>query len=180
MPTKPAPPSSARRRIEPAWVLRVDPSLDDLPIPVLARQWAKERGATTLRQLARVDPKDILAVHPDATAWLDAMRAVLERLFGWEWEELAALDVLPRPSPRRPTRWDELRLVLPDMLYGTLLEEIELPHYMEKYVRREGLVTLGQLAGRSEARLSAAQNLGRGSIHKTFKAVLALALRDFT
>src|SRR6185312_2809030 len=136
MPTRPAPPSSTRRRVEPAWVLRVDPALDELPIPVLARQWARERGATTLRQLARVDPKDILALHPDANAWLDAMRAVVERLFGWEWEALAAHDVLPPPAPCRPTRWDELRLVLPDMLYGTLLEELELPPFMVSYVRR--------------------------------------------
>ncbi len=145
---------------------------------MLARQWAAELGATTLRQLARVDPKDILASHPDATVWLDALRAIVERLFGRPWEELAAHDVLPAPAPRRPTRWDELRLVMPDALHARLLAELELPSYMVKYVRREGLVTVGQLAQRSEAQLNAAQNLGRGFIHKTFKAVLALAMEQ--
>ena len=43
-------------------------------------------------------------------------------------------------------------------------------------MRREGLVTLGQLTQRSEAQLSAAHHLGRASIDKTFKAVMALAM----
>ena len=175
-PVQPSP--DRRRRAEPAWVLRVDPSLDELPLFVLARQWAAERGATTLRQLARVDPAEIVAAHPGADVWLEQMRGLIENLFGRRWEDLAALDVLPTPAPRRPTRWDELRLVLPDALHGKLLEDVALPPFMQNYVRREGLVTLGQLAQRSEGQLSAGRHLGRASIHRTFKAVLALALEE--
>ena len=49
---------------------------------------------------------------------------------------------------------------------------------MKGYVQRAGLTTLGQLAERSEAQLSAEWGLGRMSIHRTFRAVMKLALGE--
>ncbi len=164
-----------RPRREPAWKLHVDPALSELPFSVIALEWAAEKGAYTLRQLARIPPEQVQAAHGKSNGVLPMMRGFVERLLGRSWEELASLSVLPEPAPRRPTCWDELRLVLPDPLRLTLLGHLPLPPPMKNYVTRERLTTLGELARRSEAEISTGQRVGRISVHRTFLAVMALA-----
>src|ERR1700678_3988065 len=96
------------------WVL--DPRLEDLPFPRLIVERAAAGGATTLRQLARIPPSELVG---PASSLLAQARAILERYLGRTWEELAAVVPAPGDPPRRvatprvPTCWDELRLVLP-------------------------------------------------------------------
>ncbi len=164
----------------------LDPRLDELNFPVTVRRWASARGATTLRELARIPPAE-LTDHPDSSAVLADVRAVLERYFGRTWEELASVEAVgpaggrrPRlAEPRLPASWDELRLVLPAALRAVPLLDLDLPTRMELYAERGSLQTLGELA-RESAHLLGLQRMGRITVHRTFLAVMAYARRAGT
>jgi hypothetical protein len=160
----------------------LDPRLDDLPFLRFVHDWAAARGITTVRQLARVRPTELVA-NPAQAATSSVVahtRAILERFLGRPWEQLAA-DQVPAGPPRlghgarRPASWDELRLVLPERLRALPLDDVDLPAPMRTYAGRQALTTLGALAQRSEAVLLQAAHLGRLSVHRTFLAVLAFA-----
>jgi hypothetical protein len=160
------------------WVL--DPRLEDLPFPRLIVERAAAGGATTLRQLARIPPSELVG---PASSLLAQARAILERYLGRTWEELAAVVPAPGAPPRRvatprvPTCWDELRLVLPVALRSVRLTAVDIPDRMRTYSANHGLETLGDLARVSEAQLLDTPGLGRLTVHRTFLAVLAFAER---
>jgi hypothetical protein len=81
-----------------------DPRLDELPIPTWVRQRAAAKGITTLRQLARVPPQELINSPADRSATLAETRVILERFLGRTWEELAAVEAPGDLSPvsRRP------------------------------------------------------------------------------
>jgi hypothetical protein len=161
----------------------LDPQLDDLAFPVLLRQWAAAKGVTTLRQLATVPPAELIQ-EPDRSAILVGVRAILERYLGRTWEELASGEASPgtvRPvEPRLPSSWDELRLVLPAALRASLLDDIDLPPQMQTHVARRGFTTLGELARQSETLLLAEGRVGRITVRRTFRAVVAFARLEGT
>ena len=158
-----------------------DPRLDELHFPLLVRHWAEAKGITTLRQLASVPPT-ALTGDPDHSVTLAAVRAVLERYFGRTWEELASVGGPRRPrplEPRLPSTWDELRLVLPAALRVVPLDDLDLPARIVHYADRGGLRTLGELA-RESAYFLGLQKMGRLTVRRTFRAVVAFAERAGT
>ncbi len=138
---------SALPDVAPAPVL--DPRLDDLPFTHRIREMAAAKGVSTLRQLARTAPRDLVAAPHLLSATVEDARVILERFLGRTWEELAALSP-PRPvrfaASRLPTGWDELRLVLPERLRAVSLEALGLPTAIDKHARTARLRTLGDLA----------------------------------
>jgi hypothetical protein len=159
----------------------LDPRLDELPLPLLLRRWAAAKGITTLRQLARIPPQELLVTRAQDSTTLARTRAVLERFLGRRWEELASVEAPGDEPPvsRRPAGWDELRLVLPEPLLSLSLSEIylDLPPRIVTFAEREGMKTLGELTQRSEAQLLAAGKIGSLSVRRAFRSVLELAKR---
>ncbi|MFT3770136.1 MAG: 3'-5' exonuclease [Minicystis sp.] len=158
--------------------------IDERSLPARLVNWADRKGITTLRQLARIAPAELLAERNLGRRSVAETRAVIEERLGAGWEELAAAARAVEEAaakgtaePAVPSRWDELRIALPEALRGVGLDEIDLPTRVRSYAEREGLRTLADLAGRSGAQLRAAQNLGRKSVEQIFEAVIAFQER---
>jgi hypothetical protein len=157
----------ARRHADPP---ALDPRLDDLPFQRRFREAAEAKGVTTVRQLARLPPESLVSVK--RSTMVDEARAILERFFGHTWEELLVMEKLPEAvSIATPTTWDELRFSLSADLRAVRLEALVLPSIMQTVIERQGIRTLGELAQRSEAQLSAEPRLGRLTVRRTFVAV---------
>ena len=157
-----------------------DTRLDSLPLPTRMLTWLEKKGLTTARELASVAPRELIAERNLGRRTLAETRAVLEKLFGCSWEdaatakratESAPVEAAGADDPTKATRWNQLRVALPESLRMIGLDEIAFPARVPTYAEREGLLTLGDLAGRSEAELKAAPNLGRKSVEQIFEAV---------
>jgi mRNA-degrading endonuclease RelE of RelBE toxin-antitoxin system len=77
----------------------------------------------------------------------------------------------PSGGQAKPTRWNQLRVSLPEALLSVSLDEIDFPRRVRSYITREGLRTLADLAQRSGTELSRSPNLGRRSIERIFEVV---------
>jgi superfamily I DNA/RNA helicase/mRNA-degrading endonuclease RelE of RelBE toxin-antitoxin system len=154
--------------------------LDSLVLPARMVTWLNKKGLTTARELASIAPRELIAERNLGRRTLAETRAVLEKLLGFTWEEAsekkravesAWAESAEASSPTTPMRWDQLRVALPESLRKIGLDEIAFPARVPSYAEREGLLTLGDLATRSEAELKAAPNLGRKSVQQIFEAV---------
>ncbi|WP_437737337.1 UvrD-helicase domain-containing protein [Sorangium sp. So ce1335] len=171
----------AGEAVSPVVLEATDPPLDSLVLPSRLLTWAAKNGITTLGQLARIPPSKLLAEPNLGRTTLAQTRAVLETLLGKNWEAASAehsrTDLTSSPETSGPggatppTRWDELRIALPDTLRTVCIDEVDFPTRVRSYAEREGLKTLADLAQRSEAELDAATNLGRRSVRLIFEAV---------
>jgi superfamily I DNA/RNA helicase len=164
----------------PATVDPGDTQLDSLPLPTRMATWLEKKGFTTARELACVAPRELIAERNLGRRTLAETRVVLEKLLGCTWEEAAEakratenapVEAAEADDPAKATRWNQLRGALPESLRKIGLDEIAFPARVLTYAEREGLLTLGDLAGRSEADLQAAPNMGRKSVQQIFEAV---------
>jgi Bacterial RNA polymerase, alpha chain C terminal domain len=144
--------------------------LDEIRLPVRMRAAAKRRGITTLRQLATIPPRDLIADKNVGRTSIARTRVLIEELLGVSWEELQASKL---PPPGLPAGWDELRAGLSEGARAVRLDRLSLPARVVSYAERERLETVGDLSKRSRAELVSAKNFGRSSI----KAVVAAVTR---
>jgi DNA-directed RNA polymerase alpha subunit/mRNA-degrading endonuclease RelE of RelBE toxin-antitoxin system len=157
-------------------------SLDSLSFPTRLFNWAEKKGLTTLEELVRIAPRDLLSERNLGRKTIAETRAVVEATLGCAWED-AATDAVEAaraaageeaPAPADPFAsddWNVLRLALPEALAATKLAEIDLPARVVTHMRTEGIATIGELATRSRSTLLAAKNLGRSSIPQLIDAL---------
>ncbi len=151
-------------------------SLDLVDLPTRMANWTYNKGITTLEELARLHPRDLLSERNLGRKSIAETRAVLEALLRCTWEEAAGEN---SPQEGAPTAteaflskdWDAVRRNLPLTLVTTNLVEIDLPVRMQNYAKREGLRTVADLATRSKSELLGAKNLGRASIPAMVEAI---------
>jgi superfamily I DNA/RNA helicase len=149
-------------------------SLDSLALPTRMASFVARRELSTVRELAAIAPKDLIAERNLGRTSVAGTRAVLEPLLGMTWERFSAgaeEDSAPPSAGLAPSlaaagatgNWDTVRHLLSDVQRGVPLSHIDLPARARGYAEREGLATLGELAGRSRADLVSAPNLGRAT-----------------
>jgi hypothetical protein len=151
-----------------------DVDLDAVVVPARISYYAYSKGIQTLRELARIPPEKLLAKPHLGRLTIAQTRAVIERRLGAAWEDLAGVthaEETAAPDPATATRWDELRVALPEALRAAALDDFRLPARVRSYAAREGLHALGELAARSSAELLAARNFGRRSVSRLVQAV---------
>ncbi|HMY18314.1 MAG TPA: DNA-directed RNA polymerase subunit alpha C-terminal domain-containing protein, partial [Polyangium sp.] len=145
--------------------------LDSLDLPTRMHIWAMHKGVTTLEELVRWRPSELLAERNIGRRTISETRKVLEAKLGRSWEE--AFDAMNGPvQDAEDARedafaskdWDTVRRNLPSALPETNLTEIDLPVRILSYAKRENLLTVADLATRSKSDLLGAKNLGRTSI----------------
>lgn len=151
--------------------------LDTLPLPTRLLSWAEQRGITTLAELSRIPPRDLIAERNLGRKTIADTRHVLEAALGCSWEE-AATGVETSEAPGHEDRfaskdWDVMRLALPSVLADASPADVDLPARVRSYMHHEGLQTIGALATRPKATLLAARNLGRASIPALVEALHA-------
>jgi hypothetical protein len=139
-------------------------------LPTRMLNWANRNGITTLEEIAKRAPHDLLAERNLGRRSIRETRVVIEDLLQQPWEQLAGSAA---PSPPVPPKhpWDELRLALPDALRFMQLGEFRVAARMRSYAAREQLQTLGDLAKRSSAELYSAKHVGRGSVRQLVEAI---------
>jgi mRNA-degrading endonuclease RelE of RelBE toxin-antitoxin system len=150
--------------------------LDSLAFPTRLFNWAEKKGLTTLEELVRIAPRDLLSERNLGRKTIAETRAVVEATLGCAWEDAAtdAVEAADAPAPADPFAsddWNVLRLALPEALAATKLAEIDLPARVVTHMRTEGIATIGGLATRSRSQLLAAKNLGRSSIPQLVDAL---------
>ncbi|WP_437986666.1 UvrD-helicase domain-containing protein [Sorangium sp. So ce117] len=155
-----------------------------LSLPVRFMNWAEKKGLTTLGELSRIPPRDLLAERNLGRKTLAETRVVLEAALGCSWEEAAteaeaaarapaASDASLQEDPFTSKQWDVMRLALPDALASARIDDVDLPTRVVTYARAEGIETIPALAARSKATLLSAKNMGRASIPALVEALQA-------
>ncbi|WP_437290977.1 UvrD-helicase domain-containing protein [Sorangium sp. So ce406] len=153
-----------------------------LSLPVRLMNWAEKKGISTLGELSRIPPRDLLAERNLGRKTLAETRVVLETALGCSWEEAAAEaeaaaralavgDASSQEDPFASKEWDVMRLALPEPLASARVEDVDLPTRVVTYARAEGIETIGALAARSKATLLSAKNMGRASIPALVEAL---------
>jgi hypothetical protein len=117
-----APPPEAPAASEELTRLLAQP-IADLALPTRMKNWARRAGLTTLGELTRQNPVDLLAQPNLGRKSVKDTRAFLERVTGRRWDDLAAgapaaaMDINVHRSP-----WDALRARLTDAERGLPLD----------------------------------------------------------
>jgi superfamily I DNA/RNA helicase len=148
--------------------------LDTLALPTRMASFVTRRELSTVRELAAIAPKDLIAERNLGRTSVAGTRVVLEPLLGMTWERFSAgadEDGAPPSTEAAPSlaaagaagNWDALRRLLSDGQRAVPLSRIDLPARARGYAEREGLATLGELADRSRTDLVSAPNLGRAT-----------------
>jgi superfamily I DNA/RNA helicase/mRNA-degrading endonuclease RelE of RelBE toxin-antitoxin system len=169
-----APPPEAPAASEELTRLLAQP-IADLALPTRMKNWARRAGLTTLGELTRQNPVDLLAQPNLGRKSVKDTRAFLERVTGRRWDDLAAgapaaaMDINVHRSP-----WDALRARLTDAERGLPLDTMEMPGRLRSFVESRSMVTLGDLAALSRAEFDDVDNLGRTTL-----ASLPALVHDF-
>lgn len=136
--------------------------------------FAEREGLTTLGELVRKAPSDLIGEPNLGRKSLQDTRRVIEAMTGRPWEELVrspstppGADATAPLSPDHPAivdAWDAARVRFSEEQRAIALADIELPARLRTLATREGLATLGDLASRSRSDLLALPRLGRASV----------------
>lgn len=142
-------------------------SLESLALPTRAKNWARAAGLVTLDQLVRRTPAELISQPNLGRTTVMKTRQFIEAATGLRWEDLATIaSAGPRPAGAVvfASPWDALRTTLTPEQRALPLGAMPMPARLRTFVEREGLTTLGDLAGRTRAELEEAPNLGRTTI----------------
>src|SRR5262249_32028637 len=131
--------------------------------------YAERTRIRTLRELASIAPFNLLAEPNLGTRTIAQTRAVIERVLGTAWENLAASTPVTARTASHPR--DDLRATLPPRCDAPPLDDLRLPVRMRNFAGREELRTLGGLCARSSGDLLRAKNLGRRSMAQLVDSV---------
>jgi superfamily I DNA/RNA helicase/mRNA-degrading endonuclease RelE of RelBE toxin-antitoxin system len=164
----------ARRPTTPPVVADVDrlaavlaTPLVELEVPTRLLNWARGENVTTLGDLARTSPSDLMAQANLGRTSVRKARELLEILTGRRWESLVGTpetSVALAPVISSLKAWDSLREAFNDEHRALVLENIPLPTRVRTFAVREKLKTLGDLARLSRAQLAEAPNIARASL----------------
>ncbi len=165
----PPPPKVERPATKPPPRPETDPldtQLASLSLPTRMANWIDAHELTTVRELVSLAPSELLAERNLGRGSIGETRAIIEQLLGAPWESFLTNTPTegPQPPAAPPGSWDALRLQLNDEQKSALLSDIELPARVRTYVETQKLVTLGELAERSAATMTASPNLSRRSV----------------
>lgn len=152
--------------------------LTALNLPTRLYSWAEKKGITTLEGLMQIHPRDLLSERNLGRKTISDTRKVIEALLGHPWEEAfntptVEVEAVEAIDGLASNDWNIVREHLPAELAMTNLAEIDLPARIQTYTKKEGLVTLADLAKISKAQLLEAKNLGRASIPALIEALRA-------
>jgi superfamily I DNA/RNA helicase/mRNA-degrading endonuclease RelE of RelBE toxin-antitoxin system len=156
--------------------------LMDLDVPVRLVNWALSKGISTLEELSRCSPQEMLGERNLGRRSIAAARAAIEKHLGLLWEEhakqggkeLALPPALTQEEATARGHWDALRATLTPAQCAVVLLEVPFSARVRGYIEKNNLQTVGDLASRSSLVLSSADNFGRKSVKD-----LAIALGGY-
>lgn len=148
----------------------MDTPITDFELSVRSRNCLKKMNIHTLGDLLKISEVELLGYKNFGETSLSEIKAMLKQkgLHLGQLKEEEGRTVRPRPQLLRRAGGSE---GTPEIL-NKYLSEVEFSSRSRKCLQRLNLVTLGDLAGRSEAELLAAKNFGQTSLNE-IKAKLA-------
>ena len=153
--------------------------LTQLKLPTRILNWARMKNITSVAQLARIPPHELLSERNLGRKTIAGARAALEPALGCTWEHAACNSAVEggtadaAKDPHAPADWDEMRRALPESLLACPLDELDLPQGVFFHLKRAGLSTVADLAARSMAQLIIMGRLRRASIPALIQALRA-------
>jgi hypothetical protein len=142
--------------------------LDSLELTTRMASFAQREGLVTLGDLARLSPYELMSKPNLGRLTMSKTRQLIEDLTGRSWESLNAFTAEATAEKAgvfsAGMDWDAMRLALSPEQATTRLENMEISARIRHFAEKRALLTLGELATVSTSELSAADNVGRGSI----------------
>lgn len=146
------------------------PLLDLLDLPPRISSFAYAEGLETIGDLARIPPSTLLAGRNLGRTSVGITRRLLEERMGVAWEDVACPERnrVPSTPPEDadPDGWDAVRKRLGERHRRIPLGALDLSPGLRARLGALGIVTLGDLAAWSRAKLLDVPGIGGGTLKK--------------